>query len=108
MTYEREPSFAEWKTAMEAVLKNPSFAEDFVIVLDRTKIPGSPSNDYVSRKAYYIDEKNGRYSRVRWAVIASSPVSFGMSRMAEHLVRSDSMRTFHSLDDAMSWLDVQT
>ncbi len=104
VTYEQQPDFAEWKLVMDAIFADSRFHPSFGILLDRSRISVAPSTAYVGQQVRYIDARNERFARLRWAVVAPDVASFGVGRMSEKMVRPNSMRTFHSLQEAMEWL----
>lgn len=105
VTYQTQPTFAEWKAAIEPVFRNPQYRPGFSFLLDRTAVAQPATTEHIRMLAEFIDARLREQGVSRWAIVVSDLGSYGMGRMLEQISEYQyCIRTFRSLDAAADWL----
>jgi hypothetical protein len=98
-------TFAEWTAAIDAAFADSAFEPGMSVVHDLRRMARVPSSDEARARADFLVERSCAHGVVRWAVVVSRPVQYGMARMAEAF--SDgaptTFRAFRALDEAQEW-----
>lgn len=104
----RIPDFEEWQGVMRAVLRHPEFQPGFDFLTDRRDAAEAPTADYLRRAVGFLDLQRDALGSCRWALVVTTPASFGMGRMAEALCGDTSVtaRVFTDLGHAHAWLGI--
>jgi len=105
----RQPTFEEWREAMDALLKDTAFRSGMAIVSDRRRLTDAPTTEMIQMMAAYEYEHRDRFGECRWAVVTApdSRAEFGMARMSQAVLEGGrsriAMRPFTDLDQAVRW-----
>lgn len=105
IVYQGAPSFEEWKRTMQAVLADPAYQRGFSFLVDR-RCDEPASTDYVRRVVDFLSLNQIELAESRWAIVASSPASYGMARMKQALGARVAIpiQVFMDLGEAERWL----
>jgi hypothetical protein len=105
----RQPTFEEWRKAMDALLKDPAFRTGMPIVSDRRRLTDAPTTAMIQMMAAYEHEHRDLFGACRWAVVTApeSRAEFGMARMSQAVLEGGrsriTLRPFTDLDQAIRW-----
>ncbi len=104
-----QPTFDEWRAAMDAWLGDPLFRAGMPIVSDRRGLVEAPTTAMIQMMAAYEYEHRDRFGACRWAVVTGSEAraEFGMARMSQAMLEGGrsqiSLRPFTDIDEAIRW-----
>jgi hypothetical protein len=105
LTYQDPYTFEEWSDAMQVLL---AVGRPLRVLVDRRGAAPLP-REFVERMLAYFQRHAEAVKGWRVALVASSDVSYGMSRVlemtAEARAVSFTIRTFRSYEEAEQWLD---
>jgi hypothetical protein len=105
----RQPTFEEWRNAMDALLADPAFRTGMPIVSDRRLLHEAPATSVIQMMAAYEYEHRDRFGACRWAVVTDpeARAEFGMARMSQAMLEGGrsriTLRPFTDLDQAIRW-----
>lgn len=105
----RQPTFDEWKEAMDALLRDPAFLRGMPIVSDRRRLVEAPTTAMIQMMAAYEYEHRDRFGSCRWAVVTSpeARAEFGMARMSQAMLEGGRsaiiLRPFTDMERAILW-----
>lgn len=104
-----EADYPSWERALEEVIAHGAYAPDFSFLVDTTGAP-PPGTPCIRRAVTHLRARTPRLSGSRWAVVVSSPATYGMMRMAQGLAGSDlpDLEIFGSEGDARVWLSLRS
>ena len=92
---------AEWRQSIQNMRADPEYSPEYDVIIDVTGI-----ERHFTRQDLYQMVSYGLPS-VKYAIIASSDVSYGIARMfemiSEHAIRAV-VRVFRDWDSALKWL----
>lgn len=105
MHYSRTPLFEEWKGALDRVLETPGFDKGFAFLVDRREV-AAPSAEFVQKTTFYAQSNIAKLDGSRWALVVTSPASYGMGRMWQTLTNDlpIEIRLFEDIGTAELWL----
>ena len=98
---------ADIRQTLEAIYSRPGFRPDANVLWDLRDGTPDFSTDDVRQLAEFVAENWGPRGRSKAAFVVSSDYQFGMSRMYEMLLKSQSrnaLMVFRDIDDAERWL----
>jgi hypothetical protein len=98
---------ADIRQTLEAIYSRPDFRPDANVLWDIRDGTPDFSTDDVRQLAEFVAENWGPGGRSKAAFVVSSDYQFGMSRMYEMLLKSQSrnaLMVFRDIDDAERWL----
>ncbi len=98
---------ADIRQTLEAIYSRPDFRPDANVLWDLRDGTPDFSTDDVRQLAVFVAENWGPGGRSKAAFVVSSDYQFGMSRMYEMLLKSQSRNAlvvFRDIDDAERWL----
>jgi hypothetical protein len=98
-------TFEEWKAAAEAAFADPAFRSGMSVLHDLRRFARVPSTQETQARVSFLVDRSLEHGIPRWAVVVSSPVQYGMSRMAEAFADRAPVRFrgFNDLDEALAW-----
>ena len=100
------PSIQEWYDVVERIIGDPRYRRgmNFLTCTDGHQLAVTP--DYVRDVLAVLERRSNRMSPASLAVIAPSPVDFGMARMMETLSETATtvVRAFKRPREAIEWL----
>lgn len=105
----RQPTFAEWRDGMDALLADPALRMGMAIVSDRRRLTEAPSTPVIQRMVAYEYEHRDRFGECRWAVVIDpeARAEFGMARMSQAMLEGGrsrvTLRPFTDMDRAVRW-----
>jgi hypothetical protein len=105
----RQPTFEEWRAAMDALLGGASFHSGMPIVSDRRRLTEAPSTVMIQMMAAYEYEHRDQFGACRWAVVTAreARAEFGMARMSQAMLEGGrsriTLRPFTDIDQAILW-----
>lgn len=105
----RQPTFEEWRAAMDALLGDASFHSGMPIVSDRRRLTRAPTTVMIRMMAAYEYEHRARFGACRWAVVTGrdAHAEFGMARMSQATLEGGrsriTLRPFTDIDQAILW-----
>jgi hypothetical protein len=106
----RQPTFEEWREAMNALLEDPEFRTGMPIVSDRRRLGEAPTTAMIQMMAAYEYEHRDLFGACRWAVVTApeARAEFGMARMSQAVLEGGRsrimLRPFTDLDQAIRWV----
>jgi hypothetical protein len=105
LDYDANPSFPDAKAALRTIVVDPAYEPGFSFLVDRRQV-GPPSTEYVRRLVAFVEANQGAFVGSRWALVAPSPVLFGMGRMSQLLSAKlpISVEVFGDVESAEAWL----
>jgi hypothetical protein len=94
--------FEEWRAAVDAALKHPNYRPGMGVLHDWRGLREPPEAADIRARADY----GAQLGRIRWAVVVSSEVGYGMGRMAEILTGDPliELRVFRDIGEAEAWI----
>jgi hypothetical protein len=95
------------RQTLEAIYSGPDFRPDADVLWDFRDATPDFSADDVRQLAEFVAQNWGPEGRSKAAFVVSSDYQFGMSRMYEMLLKSQSknaLMVFRDFDDAERWL----
>ena len=106
LVFAGETSFIEWQAVMDGVLSDLSYVASMCIISDRRAAENIPSTEHIRELVQYLKRHAESFAGCGIAIVAHSPVEYGMSRMAELLADGTGVRVraFHEPESALSWL----
>jgi hypothetical protein len=111
LDYSGDPSFDEWASTMEAVLRDAAFRTGYGILIDRSHLKTIPETQYIRRVVEYVQSHESLLGDSRVAILISSIGAYGMVRMSQILFDDLTGKTqaFTDRAAALKWLhDVGT
>jgi hypothetical protein len=105
--YTSNPTFAEWRSAMEAVFADPAYRPGFHFLGDRRSVPAPPSREYFEQALEFTLAHADQVRGSRWATVVATPAGYGMARVAQAISEDSSpieFGIFTDLGAALSWL----
>ncbi len=111
LTYgEQQPTFEEWCSVMDELLRDPLFRPGLHLLSDRRRVCEALSTRMVEGMSHYVGTRRERFGKRRWAVATGTPAEYGMARMAEVLFEAVgshvTLRAFTNFDDAERWAQI--
>ena len=105
LVYNGGPSFEEWERTMWAALADPAYRRGFFFLVDR-RFDEPTSTDFVRRVVDFLSLNEPELAESRWAIVVSSPASYGMARMKQAFGGGLPMpiEVFRDLGEAEQWL----
>jgi hypothetical protein len=93
--------FEEWRAAVDAALKHPDYRPGMGVLHDWRGLHEPPEAADIRSRAEY----GAKLGRIRWALVVSSDVGYGMGRMAEILTETPliELRAFKDIAEAEAW-----
>jgi hypothetical protein len=100
------PTLLEFQDALDRLAKDPLLAKGIRVLVDQRLVTTDPDAEYVRRGIDNLAHRWPTLRGARWASLTTSPVTYGMGRMAEALAqrRGVEFRVFMSEAEAMDWL----
>ena len=104
-----QPTIAQWRGVMDAVLGDPGFLTGMAFVSDRRRLIEAPSTAMIRQMAAYEYDHREQFGTCRWAVVTDQAAlaEFGMARMSQAVLEGgDSrieLRPFTDMDKAVQW-----
>jgi len=97
-------------TCVEKVVSDPDFKPDFDHLVDLRDVTNFMSSADDVKVRARRDHNSRKLNASRIAIVSSSDIVFGMSRMYEILMDDAdvTVRAFRNMDEATSWLGVRT
>jgi hypothetical protein len=105
----RQPTFDEWREAMDSMLQDPAFHTGMPVVSDRRRLAEAPTTAVIQMMAAYEYEHRDRFGPCRWAVVTGpeARAEFGMARMSQAVLEGRrsriTLRPFTDLEQAIRW-----
>jgi hypothetical protein len=105
----RQPTFDEWRAAMDSLLDDPLFHAGMPIVSDRRRLVEAPTTAMLQKMAAYEYEHRDLFGDCRWAVVTGpeARAEFGMARMSQAMLEGGrsriTLRPFTDIDEAIGW-----
>jgi hypothetical protein len=102
-------TFADWQTAISAVLANPCFTRGFGVISDRRQVLTDKSMEDLPKMAGFLRQHSQKFGRCRWAVVVpvDEKVAHGWAVVASELVDGSTEiepAVFTDLDAAVAWV----
>jgi hypothetical protein len=104
-----QPTFAQWRAVMDAVLGDPGFLTGMAFLSDRRRLTEAPSTAMISQMAAYEYDHRAEFGACRWAVVTDQAAlaEFGMARMSQAVLEGGEsrieLRPFTDMDNAVRW-----
>ncbi len=108
--YDGDPTYQEWATTMEALLRDPRFGPALGVVADRRAVATAPSSEYIRRVATF-GQTHAQLHGIPWAVVVSSAEAATMAAFGAKLVgwaATSQQVVFTDLDAARDWVRQRT
>ena len=105
--YRSNPTFEEWRSAMEAVFAHPDYRPGFHFLGDRRAAPAPPSREFFEQALEFTIAHADQVRGARWATLVGTPAGYGMARVAQAIsegTRPIEFEIFTDLGAALSWL----
>jgi hypothetical protein len=101
-------TFADWQSALDAVLADPCFKQGFGFISDRRQILADKSMEDLPKMAGYLRMHARQLGKCRWAVVvpAEAKVAHGWAVVASELVDGSTQiepAVFTDVNAAVSW-----
>ena len=100
-----DPSFDEWRDALQGVFSDPAFETGFHFISDRRRatVPGA---DFVEQQTDFIRGHEQRLGRCRWASVVPDPATDEAARtVASRAALADvEVGYFYDLAAARRWV----
>ena len=106
LTFTGVTSFAEWERAIDGILADPRYRVGMCLLSDRRRATDIMSKEYIDRVVDYLSLHGASFVGCGWALVASTPADFGMTRMAATFAERTvvNVRAFQRMEDAVEWL----
>jgi hypothetical protein len=106
LDYTGDPSFGEWASTMDAVLRDAAFRTGYGILIDRSRLKKIPETQYIRRVVEYVRAHESLFGDSRVATLVSSTGAYGMARMSQILLDDSTARVkaFTDRAAALKWL----
>ena len=104
-----DSSFAEWKSAMEAILADPSYRPGFTFLSDRRNQSDVPSANFAHEAVDFLARHSTEMGSFRWAAVTANTAVYGMARMFSIISELKGVRAqaFTDYDEALAWVREQ-
>jgi hypothetical protein len=104
---EHQPTFEQWRSVMDQLLRDPLFKPGLHLLSDRRRLCEAPTTRMVESMSHYVGARRERFGKGRWAIATGTPAEYGMVRMAEVLFEAVgshmTLRAFTNFDEAERW-----
>jgi hypothetical protein len=107
LSYVGEATLEEFQATMIAIFRSTLYRPGFGFLSDRRDSPPA-TTAYLEGGVAFIELHQEKLIGARWATVVSSPVNFGLSRMAQNLLeakeRFPTLEVFTDIHQAELWL----
>jgi hypothetical protein len=104
---EQQPTFDQWRSVMDELLRDPLFRPGLHLLSDRRRLCEASTTRMIENMSHYVAARRDRFGRGRWAIATGTPAEYGMVRMAEVLFETVgshvTLRAFTNFDEAERW-----
>lgn len=98
----------EFAATLTAIFRSTSYRPGFGFLSDRRNVE-PPTKAYIEHALSFMEAHREQVAGGRWAVVVSTPASYGMGRMGQNIAegrRSPTpVQVFRGIDEAEAWLN---